>query len=233
MPVMAFDLAAVPGVPETELSPDLLGTLPDNLAPAPWTVHADAVVWWGRATAAAQRALPAALARTSRAVVVVGGLVRYRETPVGPYDEVFGVIGCLRGRRFFSTVAFMAVDSPTSLVGGRTNWSMPKTLASFSGSPSDRMSAQGTGGQDWAVTTSARIIGPALPARGGGRIEQVFPDGVVRGSRMTSTGRARTAMVSVGVSSTGSLPEWLRPGRHLGSVLSGMKMSFTEAMATE
>lgn len=226
---MSFDLAAVPGVPETQLSPDVLASLPVNLAPAPWTVQADAVVWWGRPSAAAQRALPDALARNSRAVVVVGGMVRYRESPVGPYDEVFGVIGCRRGRRFFSTVAFMAVDSPSSLVGGRTNWSMPKTLAQFSGSPSAQMSAQGAGGEDWAVTSRARVIGPALPARGGGRVEQVFPDGLVRGCRMSSRGRARTALVSVGVSSTGTLPEWLRPGRHLGAVLDGMEMSFTPA----
>jgi hypothetical protein len=226
---MSFDLAAVPGVPETHLSPSVLATLPVNLAPAPWTVRADAVVWWGRPSAAAQRALPDGLARTSRAVMVVGGLVRYRESPVGRYDEVFGVIGCRRGRRFFSTVAFMAVDSTSSLVGGRTNWSMPKTLARFSGSPSSAMSAQGSGGEDWAVTSRARIIGPALPARGGGRVEQVFPDGLVRGCRMSSRGRARTALVSVGVSSTGTLAEWLRPGRHLGAVLEDMEMSFTPA----
>jgi len=226
---MPFDLAAVPGVPETQLSSDVLASLPPNLAPAPWTVLADAVVWWGRAPAAAQRALPAPLASTSRAVVVVGGMVRYRESPVGSYDEVFGVIGCRRGRRFFSTVAFMAVDSPASLVGGRTNWSMPRTLARFSGSPSASMSAQGSGGEDWAVTSRARVIGPALPARGGGRVEQVFPGGLVHGCRMSSRGRARTALVSVGVSSMGTLPEWLRPGRHLGAVLEGMELSFTEA----
>ena len=226
---MSFDLAAVPGVPETSLSASLFATLPANLAPAPWTVRADAVVWWGRPSAAARRALPEELARTSRVVMVVGGMVRYRESPVGPYDEVFGVIGCRRGRRFYSTVAFMAVDSTSSLVGGRSNWSMPKTLARFGGSPSVSMSAQGAGGEDWAVTSRARIIGPALPARGGGRVEQVFPDGLVRGCRMSSRGRARAAMISVGVSSTGTLPDWLRPGRHLGTVLEDMEMSFTPA----
>ena len=35
------------------------------------------------------------------------------------------------GRRSWGNVAFMAVDSETSLVGGRTNWAMPKTLAQF------------------------------------------------------------------------------------------------------
>ena len=226
---MSFDLAAVCGVPETELSPALLASLPANLAPAPWTVHADAVVWWGRAGAAAQAALPPELAATSKATLVVGGMVRYRDTPVGPYDEVFGVIGCRRGRQFFSTVAFMAVDSPTSLVGGRTNWSMPKTLASFDGSPSGSMEATGADGLSWRVSATHRIIGPALPSRGGGRVEQVFPDGVVRGCQLASRGRMRPAVVSVDVASDGSLPQWLRPGRHLGAVLSGSEMSFTAA----
>jgi len=224
---MTFDLAGVPGVPETVLAPDLLAGLPDNLAPAPWTVQADAVVWWGRAGAAAQAALPAALRESARATFVVGGMVRYRESPVGVYDEVFGVIGCRRGRQVFSTVAFMAVDSPTSLVGGRTNWSMPKTLASFTGSVSDQMSATGAGGASWSVSARTRVIGPPMPARGGGVIEQVFPDGVVRSCRMSSKGRSRAALVTVGVSSSGPLPEWLRPGRHLGAVLTGATMSFT------
>src|SRR5690242_18340125 len=85
------ELTGVTGVPETLLSPGLLASLPENTSEAPWTVNCSAVLWTGRPTAEARAALAPQL-RSSRAVVVVGGMVRYLETPVGPYDEVFGIV---------------------------------------------------------------------------------------------------------------------------------------------
>jgi hypothetical protein len=59
-------------------------------------------------------------------------LVRYRESPVGPYDEL---LWC-RKRRVAGGKAWsvdpIVVDSADSVAGGRDNWGFPKDLARFS-----------------------------------------------------------------------------------------------------
>ncbi|MDP3893750.1 acetoacetate decarboxylase family protein, partial [Nocardioides sp.] len=192
-----FDLSGVPGVPETALTDPLLATLPDNLAPAPWAVRCSALVWWGRAGDEATAALPPALRERASAQVVVGGLVRYEDTPVGAYDEVFGVVGYRLGRSVGSNVAFMAVDSPASLVGGRTNWSMPKTMATFEGAPEGGATFGATGDLDsaWTVSATAGRLGPPLPVLSRARVLQQFPDGSLRGSRLSARGWMRPTRV--------------------------------------
>jgi hypothetical protein len=64
-----------------------------------------------------------------------GALISYADTPVGPYHEVIGMVIVRHGARLLVHVPFIAVDSPTSLVGGRVNWALPKTLADFTGEP--------------------------------------------------------------------------------------------------
>lgn len=221
-----FDLAGVPGVPETTLPAHLLPTLPANVAPAPWSVSGSALVWRSKATPAAREALPAALRDRARPLSVVGGMVRYDETPVGTYDEVFGVVISRLGRRVIGTVVFMAVDSPTSLVGGRTNWSMPKTLAKFEGqlTSGESMSALGDTGAVWRVSANPHVVGPPLPVFSRARIVQEFPDGSLRACRLASRGRMRLAKVQVAVEADG-LPAWLTPGSHGGAVISGMRFS--------
>jgi hypothetical protein len=141
------ELTGLRGVPERALSQALVATLPRNQAPAPWECRCSALV-------------------------TLGAFVRYTDTPVGAYDEVLGIIGSRTGLRPWGNVAFMSVDSESSLVGGRTNWAMPKTLARFDGAVAD-----------------GNLI----------------------------TGTSRPALVTVGVSSSGPLPTWLRPGLHLGA----------------
>ena len=85
------EINGVPGVPETALSDELLARLPENLAPAPWDVQCRGVVWHGRGGRAAREAFAPAL-RGSRARASIGGFVRYQTTPVGPYDEIFGLV---------------------------------------------------------------------------------------------------------------------------------------------
>lgn len=225
-----FDLAAVPGVPETSLSDDLVATLPANRAPAPWRVSCRAVVWWSRPTAEASAALPEALRDRATPVSVVGGLVRYHDTPVGPYDEVFGVVVHRTGTRIAATVAFMAVDSPASLVGGRTNWSMPKTLARFEGEPvsGEAFSAVSDTDAGWSLSANAHAFGPPLPALSLARVQQQFPGGVLRGGRLWARGWMRLARVQVAVESPSGLPGWLVPGRHTGALVSGMAFSLGE-----
>ncbi|HWU31670.1 MAG TPA: acetoacetate decarboxylase family protein [Marmoricola sp.] len=227
-----FDIAGVPGVPETILPAGLIADLPANLAPAPWNVRGSAVVWWNRANAAAAEALPETLRATHKPVMVIGGFVRYANTPVGTYDEVFGIVaskGPGGPKDIVSTVAFMAVDSPTSLVGGRTNWSMPKTLASFDGAPDGEMTARSGSDRLWTVTSRARALPFGITRSAKAVIRQAFPDGSVGDTAMESGGRMRPALISVGVESDGPLAEWLKPGRRVGMILENVKMDFTAA----
>jgi hypothetical protein len=222
------DLAGVPGVPETRLGEAVLASLPTPPAPAPWHGVADAVVWGGRGGAAARSALASALrGGRSTGVGVVGAAVRYRETPVGAYDELLGVVGSVTRARPWGSVAFMAVDSPVSLVGGRAHWSMPKTLAAIDGDVTGgtALTAVGAGEVAWRVVVAARALAPAVPFRVRGVARQAFPDGRVGASRLSLRGRARPALVSVAVWSEGPLASWLRPGRHLGAVLEGVRFT--------
>jgi hypothetical protein len=112
----------------------------------------------------------------------------------------------------------MAVDSRDSVVGGRQNWSLPKVLARFTGEPAEHaMTAEGPG---WSVRVTARPIGPRLPVKTTGRVVQAWPDGEVRSAVLTGKARSRPALVTVEVDSDGGLPSWLRPGRHLGAIMS-------------
>jgi len=224
------ELTGVAGVPETLVSQALLETLPGNLAPAPWTCICDAVLWTGRGGTAATAALPPALRTGSRGLGVVGGLVRYHDTPVGPYDEVLGLVGSRSGAKPWGSVAFMSVDSTASLVGGRTNWAMPKTLGAFEGEvgSGSTMTARGADEVRWRVSATPRVIGPAVPVRSRGMARQQFPDGRVGSSLLTAKGRIRPALVTVEVESDGPLPTWLRPGRHLGAVAESVTFSLGE-----
>lgn len=212
----------VPGVPETRLSDALLARLGPNIAPAPWQARCRALLWWSRGGESARRALPPSL-RRHRAIAVVGGLVRYVNTPVGSYDEVFGLVVLTDGRAARGTVAFMAVDGEETLVSGRTNWALPKCLAAFSGdiagdSMRPAMAAHGVDGSAWSVSASAQVIGPTVTKTSTAYARQEFYDGTVRDSRLFGRFRLRPAIVNVAVSSSGPLPTWLRPGRHLGMV---------------
>jgi hypothetical protein len=223
-------LAGVPGVPETRISQALLSTLPANVAPAPWSCVCDAVLWFGRGGPAATAALAPPLRRAARGLGVVGAMVRYRETPVGPYDEVLGMVGSHTGARPWGSVAFMAVDSGASLVGGRTNWAMPKTLAAFEGDPAPGSTVVARGDDEvrWEVAASSRVLGPAVPVAAAGRARQVLPGGGIADCRLSARGRVRPALVTVEVVSDGPLASWLRPGRHLGLVVQDARFTLAE-----
>ena len=215
-----IELTGLKGVPETALSEALVASLPNNQSAAPWECHCTAVVWVDRGGRAAAAALPPALAG-SPALAVAGGFVRYTDTPVGPYDEVLGVVGSRTGLRPWGNVALMSVDSMPSLVGGRTNWAMPKTLARFDGEPAHGRSMTGTGDDQlpWTVSATPRVIGLGVPVRAKGTARQQFSDGRVGESLLTLAGRARPAIVTVSVSSAGPLATWLRSGLRFGAVI--------------
>lgn len=212
------DLRAVPGVPESTLDDATAATLPPAAPPAPWECDSSGIVWLTRGRDV-RRTLGSLLPADGKAAVVVGGMISYARTPVGRYREVFGGVGLRNGREVSVSIPFMAVDSRDSVVGGRQNWSLPKVLAEFAGRPEERaMTASGDG---WTVRVTARPIGPRFPVRTTGRVVQHFPDGALRSAILTGRAKSRPAIVTVEVSSSGRLASWLRPGRHLGAIMSG------------
>lgn len=225
-----IDVGAVPGVAECSLSEEILAMLPSEAPPAPWTVHCSSITWYGRGGRAAARAAGRTVIPAGRALATIGGLVAYADTPVGPYNEVFGVVAYRDGRSVRGTIPFMAVDSPTSLVGGRGNWSLPKTLAHFTGAPAPSGCVMSAEGEGWLVRATARPFGPTLKVPMTSRMAQAWPDGAVRESALTGTGRSRSAIVTVEVDSRADLPRWLRPGRHFGSVLTDVEFTLSEAL---
>jgi Acetoacetate decarboxylase (ADC) len=221
------DLRAVRGVPECALDDVTVAALPSQVARAPWTVTCSSITWYARGGRAAGAAA-GPVAPSGRALVTIGGLVSYTDTPVGPYHEAFGTVAVRRGRSVRGTIPFMAVDSLPSLVGGRANWSLPKCLARFTGEPSPSGSTMTADGDGWRIVATARPFGPRYRAPMSGRLVQPWPDGALRESVLSGTGHARSAIVTVHVESTrGDLAAWLRPGRHLGAVL--LDTSFTLA----
>ncbi|RJQ75770.1 hypothetical protein D5S17_20435 [Pseudonocardiaceae bacterium YIM PH 21723] len=218
------ELLRVPGVPETAVAPEVLAQLPTEVPPAPWRCRGSAVLWLSRGGAAASAALPDGI--RTRGLFAAGGFIRYTDTPVGSYDEVMGIVGFRDGFSLLGNVAFMAVDSLTSLAGGRTNWAMPKTVASFAGSPGDAMQASGDG---WQVDATVRPFGPRLPLRMSMVAAQQWPDGQIRRALMRLRSSARLAVVDARVESDRELNGWLRPGKHLGLVTSNLEFTLSPA----
>lgn len=224
------DLLAVPGVAESKLSEQVAASLPDSAPPAPWDCTSTGIVWWARGRAVRSSSV-AALLPAGRPAVAIGGMISYATTPVGPYHEVFGGVALRAGRGVDVTIPFMAVDSRDSVVGGRQNWSLPKVLASFTGEPGAGTTTTATG-DGWTVAVTARPVAPRIPVRMSGRVVQRWPDGSVRAAMLSGRGRSRLAVVSVAVtSSVGDLPSWLRPGRHLGALLSDVRFELPAPQA--
>jgi hypothetical protein len=197
----------VPGLPESRLSRADLAKLPATSPAAPWRCRASAVSWLQRARHPAfdWRGTPLPMA-----FVVV---VDYEDTPVGPYHEVVVSAALRRGRRVFGQVPFIAVDSLPSVHGGRSNWALPKTTATFSGGVSERaMTVRGDG---WSLTARTGRTGPRLPLRVSSWSTGPLGDYRVH---LRATGRP----VVVDASAVGpTLTPWLGAGRHLGIRLTG------------
>jgi len=194
-----------------------------EVPPAPWRSRVEAVLWWHRATPAARAALPGSLAGRSGLPVTIGGMIAYREGPVGPYAEVFGAPVMLRGGVALSHVAFMAVDSVPSRAGGRGNWALPKELARFEGrvGAAGRAAARGDG---WAVAVRTTVRARGVPAWLRFAAAQVWADGTVRSFTVTLRGRARIARAAVRHDETSALSAWLVAGEHPAVAVSGVQL---------
>ena len=181
--------------------------------PAPWDCVLDAVVWFHRASPGAREHLTAELRGRRALPVTIGALISYRDTPVGPYNEVLGSPVLLAEWPLpASSVPFIAVDSTESVSGGRENWELPKTLARFAWPA--HAEAEG-----WSVRARVKARPRAFPVAAAIRTHQV------PGLAFTTRAHARARLASVDIETTGpSLPAWLRPGRHPALVLEGARV---------
>jgi hypothetical protein len=212
----------VAGVPESVLAAEDAARLPAAAPPAPWQARLRAVVWWHRAAPGAVQHLPEGL-RGRHLPLTVGAMVRYLDTPVGPYSEVLAspVVVVRRGLPAAS-IPFIAVDSLASVLGGRANWALPKTMARFAWSGPAACTGEGDG---WRVAAAARPRGPRVPVLAPARDVQLGPDG--RRLEVPIGVRALVRAAQVDVRTLGpTLPQWLRPGAHPGVVVERARMRF-------
>jgi hypothetical protein len=107
----------------------------NTAAPAPWRLHGDGYVFLYQFNAewvAAQGFVPEPLRPQFRGGIGALMLVRYRETPVGPYDELLFIPGLFEidGAQYHS-ITKIYVSTQTSVVNGQNNWGVPKERADF------------------------------------------------------------------------------------------------------
>jgi Acetoacetate decarboxylase (ADC) len=206
MPRLA-DPATVPGLPESRLSNADLARLPTESAVAPWRCRTRALVWYQRARH------PAFEWSATTLPLVIVAFVDYEDTPVGPYQGVLAAAAVRRGRRVMGQVPFIAVNSLPSVHGGRANWALPKTTATFRGGVADgAVTARGDG---WSVTAHAARRGPEIPMR-----SSAWQTGPLGDYHVHLRAKGRPVLVdSSAVGPT--LTPWLGAGRHLGMSIAG------------
>jgi hypothetical protein len=212
-------LRGIPSVPESAISEALAARLPEAV-PAPWTTSGSGLVWLHRAARDAVSHHQRGLTFARAVPITVGAFLRYDEGPVGAYNEVLGAPTLVaRARRLALPVAFMAVDSEASIAGGRSNWALPKTLASFrwemAGNTPDRLTATGDA---WAVHARVRWTSPRIPLWLRAGTTQVRADQAILTVPVRSKGVGRLARIEVNTEGP-TLPSWLLAGVHLGLVV--------------
>jgi hypothetical protein len=210
------------GLPETVLPPPLVDLLPPSVPGAPWRTQCRVITWMHAAEKAALDVFPAAI-RPEKIALVAWALVRYEQTPVGPYDEV-AVTLLPEGGDGYGHIPFIAVDSYPSIVGGRANWLLPKSLARFVWSE-DSLSANVTSDAPakpgWSITVTATPSGDATAVTIPSNVQQVAPSGAVRRFAGTMAGSMGAASVNVEGVAEGPLAALLVSGRHDGSIITG------------
>ena len=218
---MNSDFADLPGTPQTALRPEDLATLPATAPPPPWRITAAALLWTDRPDVRARAAIDAVVPREVSAgatpIATVGALIRYLRTPVGRYREVIGAVVYRRGATVFTHIPFIAVDSAASVVGGRTNWALPKTLASFEGQPAHGVSMAATG-NDWCVEAtpmSYRLMVPMLVPKLLA-VVQLGPHRSLWSVRPSCYGVTRLARIDVRMTAAPTLRDWFPSGIRRG-----------------
>jgi hypothetical protein len=104
-------------------------------APAPWTLTGQVAYLFLHGSRSAQEAFnenPDPIQSPFRGGVGGMMLIRYTDSPVGPYDELLFFPGYYQfGDTTYYRISQIYVSSLDSVVNGRRNWGVPKKLARF------------------------------------------------------------------------------------------------------
>ncbi|CAF1362267.1 unnamed protein product [Rotaria sp. Silwood1] len=104
-------------------------------APAPWTLNGQVAYLFVHGSRSIQESFnenPDPIRSPFRGGIGGMLLVRYTDSPVGPYDELLFFPGCYQfGDTTYYRISQIYVSSMDSVINGRRNWSVPKKLARF------------------------------------------------------------------------------------------------------
>jgi hypothetical protein len=210
-----YAVTAAAGLPETNLPDSLIVRLPETAAAAPWQTRCHIVSWLHAVDPAALEAFPDAI-RPRAISLVAWALVRYEQTPVGPYSELAVTLIPADGDGY-GHIPFIVVDSLPSIVGGRTNWLLPKALAHFDWSD-DGKTVTATSDEPatpaWSITVTFGSSEASAVVTIPSQVQQVSVDGVVRRFRGELTGSMRAGVAHVDGYAQGALAALLQPGGH-------------------
>ena len=98
----------------------------------PWHLHGDAFIlncWLNPFFLKTAKRFQLAPSPLGRMVNVM--LIRYQDSPVGPYDELLIMDHPLLYKHRLSTIPKIYVSTQASLVHGQQLWGIPKELAEF------------------------------------------------------------------------------------------------------
>lgn len=98
----------------------------------PWHLHGDAFIlnyWLTPNFIKHNHAFHIAPSPIGRVVQII--LIRYHESPIGPYDELLLLDHPLISKRHLSSIAKIYVSTETSVIHGQYFWGIPKQLAQF------------------------------------------------------------------------------------------------------
>lgn len=109
--------------------------IPESVPAPPWELsgHGWVIMFRGEDLVRNQPGLvPAALRARYRAGFGAAVLVRYEDSPVGPYDELMLVPGQFAfGEAHHPSITTSYVSTRASALHGQRNWGIPKQLAEF------------------------------------------------------------------------------------------------------
>jgi hypothetical protein len=208
------------GLPESTLPAALINLLPEKVAGAPWRTQCRVVTWMHPVAPAALEAFPPPI-RPAGTAIAAWALVRYEHTPVGPYDEL-AVTLLPEGGDGYGHIPFIAVDSYPSIVGGRVNWLLPKSLARFvwsEDSASVNVTADAPAKPGWSLTLNVTPWGDTSPVAIPSNVQQVSTAGAVRRFTGSMAGAVQSAAVNVEGVAEGPLATLLVSGRYDGTLI--------------
>jgi hypothetical protein len=224
---LTYPVSEAVGLPECALPADLAARLPAAVAPAPWDVRGSVISWTHEVDDVACAAYPAAI-RPDRIALAAWALVRYEDSPVGPYDEIALTLIGDGGER--GHIPFIAVDSLPSIVGGRANWLLPKVLGRFDWAPDGCAvtvcGEQPEGGPAWRMSVSWKATADRVEVSLPNDLQQVSRTGDVGWFDGAITGEVAPAAVTVDAHATGPLGSVVRSGRFDGGVMAACRMRF-------